>query len=132
MDENNQNPYAEQNYKPQKPRKPGKGFGIASIVLDIFVWSFFVIMSIVKRTAMWWFEAPDDYDIYILAPLAVCGTLALFAVFFGVMQNIYYENMKMAIVGIVMGVLYLIFPIIQMILLMIGISIILMVGLHLQ
>lgn len=94
MDENNQNPYAEQNQenwetankKANKDdnKKIKKGFGIASMVLGICAY-------VVK-----------DYGLL----------LALLAIVFGSIQIKVYGKSKMAIAGIVMGVLLLAFVII--------------------
>lgn len=95
MDEN---PYAEQNYKPKKPKKTGNEFGIASMVLGIFMWCFFVIMSAMDYAENGF---ASEYGFFI--EIGVCLPLAILAVIFGIIQSVVYEKTKMATVGIVMG-----------------------------
>lgn len=102
--QNNQNPYMEQNYKSKKPRKPGKGFGIASMVLGIFVWCFFVIISVIGYTG-------DGFvsEFELAIEIVVGVPLAILAVIFGIIQKEVYEKTKMATAGIVIGGFFPIF-----------------------
>lgn len=112
MDEN---PYAEQNYKPQKlqnpqkpqkPKKSGKIFGMISVTFGMITWGFYVIMSIVSCSVFLVFTDEEA--------VGVCVILAILTIVFGAIHKMFYEKTKMADIGMAMGILFPIFLLIDM------------------